>query len=72
MKKQELEIEILNDGTVSINVQGVKGSTCLDLTKDLEESLGLVNEREKKSSFYEQDDQKNMYIQGEKNASTQH
>lgn len=66
MVKQELDIEISNDGNVSINVQGAKGSSCLDLTKDLEESLGLVIEREKKSSFYEEDDHERQKIQGEK------
>ncbi len=66
MVKQELDIEISSDGNVSINVQGAKGSSCLDLTKDLEESLGLVIEREKKSSFYEEDDHERQKIQGEK------
>jgi hypothetical protein len=68
MKKQELDIEISSDGTVTINVQGAKGSSCLDLTKDIEESLGLVLEREKKSSFYEKDEQENImiYYGGEK------
>ncbi len=66
MVKQELDIEISSDGNVSINVQGAKGSSCLDLTKDPEESLGLVIEREKKSSFYEEDDHERQKIQGEK------
>jgi hypothetical protein len=52
-QKQELEIQISEDGTVTLNVQGAKGSSCLDLTKDIEESLGVVLEREKKPSFYE-------------------
>jgi hypothetical protein len=64
-QKQEMEIQIANDGTVTINVQGAKGSSCLDLTRDLEEALGLVLEREKKPSFYEQDDTGKVKIQGE-------
>jgi hypothetical protein len=56
MKKQELDIEISSDGNVTINVQGAKGTSCLDLTKDLEESLGFVMERETKASFYEEDE----------------
>ncbi len=64
-QKQELDIQIANDGTVTINVQGAKGSSCLDLTKDLEESLGLVVDREKKSSFYEQDDKEHVRIHGD-------
>ncbi|QQO09011.1 DUF2997 domain-containing protein [Breznakiella homolactica] len=65
-EKQELEIQITHDGTVTINVQGAKGSSCLDLTKDLEESLGVVMDRERKSSFYEQPDTEKVRIQGEK------
>jgi hypothetical protein len=54
-EKQELDIQIAGDGTVTINVVGGKGKTCLDLTKDLEESLGVVLDRETKASFYEED-----------------
>jgi hypothetical protein len=64
-KKQELEIEIASDGTVSINVQGVKGKACLDLTKDLEESLGVVLARETKPSFYEEEEANTVRIQKE-------
>lgn len=54
-EKQELEIAISADGTVEINVHGAKGKKCLELTKDLEESLGIVLQRDTKSSFYEQE-----------------
>jgi hypothetical protein len=64
MKKQELDIQISSDGNVMINVQGAKGKTCLDLTKDLEESLGLVIKRETKSSFYERDETEHAHIKG--------
>jgi hypothetical protein len=64
-KKQELEIQIAQDGTVRINVHGAKGTSCLDLTKELEDSLGVVVNREKKASFYEQEDQNKVKIQGE-------
>lgn len=63
--KQELEITISNDGEVSINVHGAKGSSCLDLTKEIEESIGVVIEREKKSSFYENDDNERVRIASE-------
>lgn len=54
-KKDELEISINAEGEVSINVIGAKGKKCLDLTKDIEEALGIVTERETKPQFYEQD-----------------
>ncbi|HPA11173.1 MAG TPA: DUF2997 domain-containing protein [Treponemataceae bacterium] len=63
--KQELEITISNDGEVSINVHGAKGSSCLDLTKEIEESIGVVTEREKKSSFYESNDAEHVRITSE-------
>jgi len=52
--KQELDIQIAYDGTVTINVAGGEGKSCLSLTKDLEDSLGAVLDREIKASFYEQ------------------
>jgi len=55
--KQELEISITSTGDVSINVIGAKGKKCLDLTKELEEVLGIVTERETKPQFYEQDNE---------------
>lgn len=54
-KKDELEISITSDGNVSINVIGAKGKKCLDLTKDLEEVLGIVSQRDTKPQFYEND-----------------
>lgn len=61
-KKDELEISITAEGDVSINVIGAKGKKCLDLTKDLEEVLGIVTNRETKPQFYEQDTENNTYI----------
>ena len=64
-KKQEMEIQIAHDGTVTVNVMNVKGKSCLDLTRELEESLGVVLNRETKSSFYEQEEPETVLIQGE-------
>lgn len=40
MEFQEIEVFIDKDGQVRIEVRGVKGMSCLDLTKDLETALG--------------------------------
>ncbi len=61
-KKQEIEISITAEGDVSINVIGAKGKKCLDLTKDFEEAIGIVTERETKPSFYE-NEESTSYIQ---------
>lgn len=40
MELQEIEVVIGKDGNVQIQVRGVKGLACLELTKELEEALG--------------------------------
>lgn len=37
---QEIDVYVAPDGTVKIEVRGVKGKKCLDLTKELEALLG--------------------------------
>jgi hypothetical protein len=54
MELQEIEVIIEKDGRVRIEVRGVKGESCLDLTKDLEAALGgQIEEREMTSEAYE-------------------
>jgi hypothetical protein len=40
MEMQEIEVTIGKDGQVQLQVRGVKGLKCLELTKELEEALG--------------------------------
>ena len=40
MELQEIDVFIEKDGQVKIEVRGVKGTSCLNLTKDLEAVLG--------------------------------
>jgi hypothetical protein len=40
MELQEIEVFIDKDGQVRIQVRGVKGLECLDLTRELEAALG--------------------------------
>jgi hypothetical protein len=40
MELQEIDVFIEKDGQVRIEVRGVKGKACLDLTASLEEALG--------------------------------
>ena len=40
MELQEIEVYIEKDGSVRIEVRGIKGESCLDLTKGLEAALG--------------------------------
>jgi hypothetical protein len=40
MELQEVDVLVEKDGQVKIEVRGVKGMFCLNLTKDLEAILG--------------------------------
>jgi hypothetical protein len=40
MEMQEIEIYIDKTGKVRVEVRGVKGKACLDITRSLEEALG--------------------------------
>lgn len=40
MELQEIDVFVEKDGQIKIEVRGVKGMSCLDLTKDLEAVLG--------------------------------
>lgn len=60
--KQELEISISNTGEVTVNVIGAKGRACMDMTKELEESLGIVTSLEKKSEFYQQNQKEDSAV----------
>jgi hypothetical protein len=57
MRKQDIEITISPTGEVSFTVKGVKGASCIDETKFLEEALGGgVIDRERTSEYYEAGD----------------
>ena len=49
---KEIEIIISKDGKCKLDVKGVKGSACEELTKKLEEAMGVVVSREKKPEFH--------------------
>jgi hypothetical protein len=54
---QELEIIIRADGVVRLQVQGVSGPNCLNLTEDIERILGNnITERTFTDQYYEQQD----------------
>ena len=54
-EKKELEITIGPDGEVQVLVKCIKGQSCVDETKFLEEALGgKVESRELTSEYYEQ------------------
>ena len=50
----EIKIRIGKNGKVNIDVAGVKGKACTDLTKSIEKALGKVEATRKTPEFYQQ------------------
>tara|TARA_B100001996_G_C18463470_1_gene517066 strand:- start:409 stop:603 length:195 start_codon:yes stop_codon:yes gene_type:complete len=51
MKK--IKFVIAQDGTVTEEVMGVKGTQCLNLTEKIEETLGTVQWRKETPEYYQ-------------------
>lgn len=57
MRKQDIEIVISPTGEVTFTVKGIKGSSCFDETKFLEQALGgesAIVDQQKTGEYYEQ------------------
>ena len=53
MAQQTIKFTVRQDGTVTEEVMGVVGNECENLTKRIEERLGVVERVEHKPSYYE-------------------
>ena len=54
MNIEEIHVNIDVTGNVSLALNGVKGESCLDITKDLEALLGnVIEERKFSHEYYE-------------------
>ena len=54
MAQQTIKFTVRQDGTVTEEVMGVVGNDCENLTKRIEERLGVVERVEYKPEYYEQ------------------
>ena len=54
MAQQSIKFTIRQDGTVTEEVMGVVGNDCENLTKRIEERLGVVDRVERKPEYYQQ------------------
>ena len=54
MAQQAIKFIIRQDGTVTEEVMGVVGTDCENLTKRIEERLGVVERVEHKPEYYQQ------------------
>lgn len=64
MRKQDIEIIINAKGEVTFQVKGMKGGSCLEETKFLEQALGgdaAIVDQQKTGEFYEQSE---GYVEG--------
>ena len=50
---QRIIFRIDQDGNVTEEVQGVTNDTCIDITKEIEDTLGNVKSRELKPEYYQ-------------------
>tara|TARA_B100000287_G_C20053183_1_gene551223 strand:- start:223 stop:417 length:195 start_codon:yes stop_codon:yes gene_type:complete len=50
--KETIKFTITQDGTVTEEVIGVKGTQCLDLTEKIENALGNIDWRKETSDYY--------------------
>ena len=67
-RKQDIEIVINAKGEVTFEVKGVKGGSCFDETKFLEQALGgdaAIVDQQKTSEFYEQNEGYSSVYTGE-------
>lgn len=53
LSKRDIVFDIDSDGNITITVEGVKGKDCTELTRELEESLGVVLDRTHTSEYYQ-------------------
>jgi hypothetical protein len=62
MEYQNVIIKIDEKGKVFIEVDGVKGKKCLQITKDIEKLLGTVVKRDLKPEFNDDPDDEDNII----------
>ena len=54
MSQQTIKFSIKQDGTVTEEVIGAVGNECENLTRNIEEKLGVVQRVEHKPEYYQQ------------------
>tara|TARA_B100000287_G_scaffold404017_1_gene426305 strand:- start:959 stop:1162 length:204 start_codon:yes stop_codon:yes gene_type:complete len=54
-KKQTIKFTISQDGTVSEEVSGVVGNSCVEITESIEKALGTSIYTETKPEYYQQE-----------------
>ena len=53
---EKIEVTVDAEGKASIHIKGVKGKSCLDITKELDKILGAPESRELTAEFRQAED----------------
>lgn len=53
MQERKVTLIIEENGAVQMDVEGVKGKACTELTADVEDALGVVTKRTKKAEYHQ-------------------
>jgi hypothetical protein len=52
MQERKVTLIIEESGAVQIDVEGVKGKACTELTAEMERALGMVTSQTKKAEYH--------------------
>tara|TARA_B100000287_G_scaffold243904_1_gene229308 strand:+ start:171 stop:380 length:210 start_codon:yes stop_codon:yes gene_type:complete len=63
MRKQTIKFSIKQDGTVTEEVTGVEGTSCIDLTEEIENKLGHVKWTKESTDYYKLPLEENVTLQ---------
>ncbi len=66
MQEREFDITIAPDGSVELQVKGIKGKGCLQVAKLFEQIVGEIKSQEVTTEFYEPDEQVQYRIEQKK------
>lgn len=62
MPKEEIVLEIAPDGSMRLSVSGACGPQCQDLTRPIEQALGVVTSSNLTEDFYASDIQQGQEV----------
>jgi hypothetical protein len=55
-------VDFFPDGKLTISVKGVKGKECVEVTKDLEEALGIIKQERKTQEYYQKPQYQKIHL----------
>jgi hypothetical protein len=60
--RKDIFFTIDENGEVKIEVKGAPGADCMALTKEIEEALGIVSDRQHTSEYYQQEESQKIEL----------